>query len=101
MSLVARPHQPRTMRFLRRFLWPFCGIAWHRLVLVSCEDSIIPLISLENESEVELAHEARREEPGLFAVSRRGASATTIQQAWDASREFFDLDLAEKQKSMS
>ena len=114
-SLVATAHVARgqthkslrieatMMRSLLRFLWPFCGIIWHYLVLVSCENSIIPLINLENESEMELAHEIRRacQETGFFAISNHGVNATTIQQAWDASRAFFDLDLQEKQKSTS
>lgn len=90
------------MRSLR-FLWPFWNILWHYLVFVSCENSIIPLINLENESEMELAQEIRRacQETGFFAISNHGVNATMIQQAWDASRAFFDLDIEEKQISIS
>jgi len=83
--------------------WPLCWLFSVVMVISNSQENAIPLIDLENASEQEVAQQIRRacEEIGFFAIVNLGVNETTIQRAWDSSRDFFDLPIKEKQRSVS
>ena len=75
-------------------------------------ESVIPLIDLgpseeegdgEGEHIYAVAHQIRSacQDIGFFAIVNHGVHSAAIQNVWSASRDFFDLSLEEKQRSMS
>lgn len=71
--------------------------------MVDSMDNVIPLIDLESASEEQVAQQIRTacEQIGFFAIQNHRVKDTTVQRAWDSSRDFFDLALEEKKKQMS
>lgn len=97
---------------IKRVIWPFFLALWTLSAVAAIQkdskmESAIPLIDLERSEGEEriqtIAQQIRSacQEIGFFAIVNHGVNVTAIQNAWDASRDFFDLSLEEKQRSAS
>jgi isopenicillin N synthase-like dioxygenase len=97
---------------MKGVIWPFFLALWTLSAVIAVQkdstmESAIPLIDLElSEGEERIQTIAQQiraacQEIGFFAIVNHGVNVTAIQNAWDASREFFDLSPEEKQRSMS
>jgi isopenicillin N synthase-like dioxygenase len=97
---------------IERVVWPFFVPLWAAFAMVDSQrapkmESTIPLIDLErSEGEERIQTVAQQirsacQQIGFFAIVNHGVNITSIQNAWEASRDFFDLSLEEKQRSLS